>query len=102
LFNLTLLYHVWPDFYQRFSSASETHVSRILELFFLSTVSTPTQPASVVDVVPNVMPFLKDYVEDKDLSYFLTTVFKEYPYSKDSFAHQLTNGFIGLRKVGLP
>ncbi len=102
VFNLALLYHVWPDFYQRFSSASEIHIRGILDNFF--PVETPAQakPESAGTVNSNFLPLLKDYAEDQDLLYFLKTVFNEYQRSKNTFVYEVINGISGLRKVGLP
>jgi hypothetical protein len=102
VFNLALLYHVWPDFYQRFSSASEAHIRGILDNFF--PVETPAQAKleSASAVNANLLPLLKDYAEDQDLLYFLKTVFSEYQRSKNAFVHEVINGISGLRKVGLP
>jgi len=102
LFNLALLYHVWPDFYQRFSSASEGHVRGVLEHFFPSPTSVPSQPAVTFTPTPESLPLLKDYADNNDLSYFMTTVFKDYSNSRNPFIHEIINGFIGLREVGLP
>ena len=101
LFNLALLYHVWPDFYQRFSSTSEEHVRSILDYFFPAASPDSSQSAAIVSAAPD-LPLLKDYAEDKDLSYFLKTVFSVYPNSKSPFIYQVIHGFVGLRMVGLP
>ncbi len=102
VFNLALLYHVWPDFYQRFSSASDEHVRRILEHFF--PVETPSLPQTLLveKNVPVALPLLKDYAEDQDLFYFIKTVFSGYPNSKEPFVREIINGIRGLRRVGLP
>jgi hypothetical protein len=102
IFNLALLYHVWPDFYQRFSSASDEHVRGILDRFFPVETSALPRTLPVEKNAPDAMPLLKDYAEDQDLFYFLKTVFSGYPNSKNSFIHELINGVRGLRRVGLP
>jgi hypothetical protein len=102
IFNLALLYHVWPDFYQRFSSASDAHVRRILEYFF--PVETPSLPQTLLAEknVLAALPLLKDYAEDQDLFYFIKTVFSGYQNSKEPFVREIINGIRGLRRVGLP
>ncbi len=102
VFNLALLYHVWPDFYQRFSSASDEHVRRILEHFFPVETSSLPQTSLAKKNVPVALPMLKDYAEDQDLFYFIKTVFSGYPNSKEPFVREIINGIRGLRKVGLP
>jgi hypothetical protein len=102
VFNLALLYHVWPDFYQRFSSTSDEHVRGILDHFFLTAIPAPSQPPVAGTAMPSALPLLKDYAEDQDLSYFLRTVFSAYPKSKDPFVDEIIHGFTGLRMVGLP
>jgi hypothetical protein len=102
VFNLALLYHAWPDFYQRFSSASDEHIRGILDHFFPIQSPTPSQPGEPAPNASSAFFLLKDETEDRDLFYFLKTVFSNYPKSKDSFVRELINGIRGLRKVGLP
>jgi hypothetical protein len=102
VFNLALLYHVWPDFYQRFSSASDEHIRGILDHFFPTQTPTSSQSGEPAPGAPSALFLLKDETEDRDLFYFLKTVFSNYSKSKDSFVRELINGIRGLRKVGLP
>jgi hypothetical protein len=104
VFYLALLYHVWPDFYQRFSSSSETHIRSILDNFFL-----PETSAQVAVELPpltktNLLPLSKDYAEDQDLAYYMKTVFSGYgdQRRKNIFVDEIISGISGLRKTGLP
>jgi len=105
VFYLALLYHAWPDFYQRFSSSSETHIRSILDNFF-HPETTPAQTASEPLLLnkTNPLPLLKDYAEDQDLTYYVTTVFKGYgdQYRRNIFVDEIISGISGLRKTGLP
>jgi hypothetical protein len=101
VFNLALLYHAWPGFYQRFSSDSEAHIRGILDNFF-PPETAGQKDASAHAASANLLPLLKDYVEDQDLAYFLKTAFNEYPRSRNSFVVQLVDGIRGLRETGLP
>jgi len=104
IFYLALLYHVWPDFYQRFSSSSETHIRSILDNFF-----QPETPAQTASEPPhpnktNLLPLLKDYAEDQDLGYYMKTVFSRYEdqRGRNIFVDEIISGISGLRKTGLP
>jgi hypothetical protein len=102
VFNLALLYHTWPDFYQRFSSASETHICGILDNFFSGEKSEQMQGGPVNTTSRNTLPLLKDYAENQDLTYFLKTVFDEYQTRKAAYVDEIINGIRGLRMTGLP
>jgi hypothetical protein len=99
VFSLALLYHAWPEFYQRFSSASEVHIRGVLDNFFPpEALQQSKEPAAGA----SLLPLVKDYAEDSDLSYFIKTAFGEYPRSRNSFILQLIDGIGGLRETGLP
>jgi len=104
VFYLALLYHAWPDFYQRLSSSSEAHIRSILDNFFQS--ETPVQAASEPPLPnkTNLLPLLKDYAEDQDLVYYIKTVFSDYgdQRKKNIFVDEIISGISGLRKIGLP
>ena len=101
VFSLALLYHAWPDFYQRFSSASEAHIRGILDNFFHAENGTRK---NAEDEKPNILPLLKDYATEEDLIYFLKTVFELSKYQDEPFAFvdEIINGIRGLRMTGLP
>jgi hypothetical protein len=99
LFSLSLLYHAWPSFYQRLSSSSEAHICGILDNFFPSENS---QPGGDAAQSRDLLPLLKDYTADEDLTYFLKTVFAEYPRAKAALVDEIVNGMRGLRMTGLP
>ncbi len=90
------------DFYQRFSSSSDIHIRGILDNFFPAEKPEweKDEPASTVSA--NLLPLLKDYAEDQDLSYFLKTVFSEYQHSKTAYVYEIIDGIRGLRMTGLP
>jgi hypothetical protein len=101
-FNLILLYHVWPAFYQRFSSDAETHIRGVLDSFFPVENAAPGKETSVKPGGSIALPLLKEYIEDQDLSYFIKIAFSEYPRARSPFVTQLIDGMSGLREIGLP
>jgi len=102
VFYLALLYHVWPDFYQRFSSSSEMHIRSILDNFFPPEKLAQADSERGLVVKNNLLPLLKDYAEDQDLAYYLKTVFSGYQRKKNIFVDEIISGIGGLRKTGLP
>lgn len=96
---LCLLYHTWPDFYQRLSSASGEHVRRILGNFFQRDGNDPAAAAlSKVNI-----PLQKGFLQDSELIYFIQTVFSGVvSESPDRYIRDIVNGMNGLREGGLP
>ena len=96
---LSMLYHSWPDFYQRLSSASKEHIKGILENFFQKDPKKPVEARA-----KNVnIPMDEKFLQDKELVYFLQTVFAGYnSNSSERYVIDIVNGLGGLRKGGLP
>lgn len=96
---LCLLYHTWPDFYQRLSSASGEHVRRILGNFFQR---DGKDSAAAVLSKANI-PLQKGFLQDSELIYFIQTAFpnvvSEFP---EKHIRDIVNGMEGLREGGLP
>lgn len=100
---LTLLYHTWPDFYQRLSSASRNHICAVLDNFFPKESLESIQSGSSGKRLEEIVTLDKKYAEDRDLFHFLTMTFKDYASSqKLVFVDELIDGMIGLRLIGLP
>jgi hypothetical protein len=95
VFLLSLLYHAWPDFYQRLSSASVDHVGGILANFFKS----PNVEMHWGEYTP--LPLDKKFTEDQDLIYFLKTAFPGNTVDTN-VVHEIRRAMDGLRQVGLP
>ncbi len=103
VFHLTLLYHTWPDFYQRLSSTSNDHVCRILDNFFPTDNNSQTEAKlGFTKAARDVILLDEKYAKDPDLSLFLKTAFNDYKDSKNNFVDELINGMMGLRLTGLP
>jgi len=85
-FVLILLYHSWPDFYERMVSENTVHIEGILSNFVSS---EPTIQIS------------KKYLDDKDLMYYLRMAL-----IKNQDTHEVVGRMLpvlkGLRAVGLP
>ncbi len=96
---LSMLYHSWPDFYQRLSSASKEHIKGILENFFLRDPKKPIEARA-----KNVnIPLDEKFLQDRELVYFLQTVFAGYnSNSSERYVIDIVNGLSGFRKGGLP
>ena len=99
VFSLTLLYHTWPGFYQRISSASNAHICGILDNFFPA--ENGGQP-NVSKPISSAIPLGMEYLDDQDLSHFLRMAFRGYRSSKTTFVDEIINGIMGLRLTGLP
>lgn len=98
VFLLSLLYHTWPDFYQRLSSASAGHVSGILANFFVSLDSENVKMPRE-EYVP--LPLDKKFTEDQDLAYFLKKAFLGDTIDA-GLMREIGRAMDGLRQVGLP
>ncbi|MBI5823823.1 MAG: hypothetical protein HZB18_07325 [Chloroflexi bacterium] len=96
---LSMLYHSWPDFYQRLSSASKEHIKGILENFFQRDPKKPVEARA-----KNVnIPLDEKFLQDRELVYFLQTVFAGYnSNSSERYVIDIVNGLKGLREGGLP
>lgn len=94
--SLCLLYHTWPDFYQRLSSASEEHVCRILDNFFL-------EDAQTFNSLNKNIPMREVFLKDSELTYFIRAVFSGIrSESSVKYLRDIVNGLSGLREGGLP
>ncbi len=104
VFHLTLLYHTWPDFYQRLSSTSKDHICAILDNFFpKEEISEAVKSTESKRLISEVITLDKKYAEDHDLFHFLRMTFKDYKSSKNlMFVEELIDGMTGLRLTGLP
>lgn len=92
--SLTLLYHTWPNFYQRLSSASEEHVSGILNHFFENNASLWK---------PGKIPLSDTFTKDEELNYFIRSAFMEFvTENKQLFIRELLVAMKELRQLGLP
>lgn len=100
VFYLTVLYHTWPGFYQRLSSASKDHICGILDNFF--PIENESSTADKRAYFNGVILLDGEYAEDRDLSHFLKAAFKGYRDSKNPFVDEIINGIVGLRLTGLP
>ncbi len=98
IFLLSLLYHTWPEFYERLSSPSLRHVGGILANFFKNRRSDD-QGWQWGDHVP--LPLDSKFVEDQDLIYFLQVGFPSYRDCTDA-AREIHRAVNGLRQIGLP
>lgn len=98
IFLLCLLYHSWPDFYERLSSSSIQHVGRILANFFQKKKSQDNS-ARWGEYVP--LPLDKKFIENQDLTYFLQTAFPTNILGTE-VAGEIHRAMDGLRQIGLP
>lgn len=98
IFLLCLLYHSWPDFYERLSSSSIQHVGRILANFF-QTKNPENGNMSWGRYVP--LPLDKKFTENQDLIYFLQTAFPNNNLGAE-VAGEIHRALEGLRQIGLP
>lgn len=98
VFLLCLLYHSWPDFYERLSSSSPQHIGRILANFFQK---KNFQDESVRWGEYAPLPLDKKFAENQDLIYFLQTAFPD--NSPDAeVVGEIHQAMAGLRQIGLP
>lgn len=96
---LSMLYHTWPDFYQRLSSSSQGHIKGILDNFFQKELlKTESQKPVRLNI-----PLDERFLHDKELVYFIQTAFAGYnTASSEKFVIDIVNGLQGLREGGLP
>jgi hypothetical protein len=96
---LTMLYHTWPDFYQRLTSASKDHIQGILDNFFQK--ETPKNEAQKFKRLN--IPLDEKYLRDRELVYFIQTAFAGYnSASSEKYVIDIMYGLRGLREGGLP
>jgi hypothetical protein len=98
IFLMSLLYHAWPEFYERLSSPSLRHVGEILANFF-KTHQAEDPEWKWGDYVPS--PLDPKFTEDPDLKYFLQIAFPNYRNCSDA-AREVHRAVNGLRQIGLP
>jgi hypothetical protein len=96
IFLLSLLYHTWPEFYERLSSPSLKHVGGILANFFRD---SKNQEAGWGEYMP--LPLDPDYKNNPDLNYFLQIAFPTYATDTE-VAKEIHRAVNGLRRIGLP
>ena len=105
IFALILLYHSWPDFYERLSSDSNQHIGGILMNFIgLRTeyqIQQPDQPWLSWDNFM-LIPLHKRYTENSDLIYFLREAFLNNQVEPVEITQNLKLAIMGLRQIGLP
>lgn len=94
IFLLCLLYHSWPDFYERLSSSSIQHVGRVLANFF-------PEDDSMHWGEYTALPLDKKFTDNQDLIYFLQTAFPTNGRDTE-VAGEIHRALEGLRQIGLP
>ncbi len=92
IFNLILLYHSWPDFYERLSSDSLQHIQRVLANF------GPIPQVEKGDAIP-LSPEIKG---DTELKHFLRHNFLASITQQTSKIEDIRRALRELRMVGLP
>ena len=91
VFALVLLYHGWPEFYERLSFTSDEHIRGILSNFLPEKNSDET------------MPLNKNITEDQELIYFLRRVLlNDDAIITEGKIDEIMCGIDGLRRTGLP
>ncbi|MFZ5877880.1 MAG: KAP family P-loop NTPase fold protein [Chloroflexota bacterium] len=98
VFLLCLLYHSWPDFYERLSSSSSQHIGRILANFFQKK-NFQDESVRWGEYMP--LPLDKKFAENQDLIYFLQTAFPNNS-SGEEVVGEIHQAMAGLRQIGLP
>ncbi|MDP1544586.1 MAG: P-loop NTPase fold protein [Anaerolineales bacterium] len=97
---LSMLYHTWPDFYQRLSSASHEHIRGMLDNFFQHE-SADTAKAS--DSQKKKIPLDESFLRDQELVYFIRSAFSGYNVDpSEGYVIDIVDGLAGLREGGLP
>jgi hypothetical protein len=95
---MSLLYHAWPEFYERLSSPSLRHVGGILANFFKNR-QTEDMGWQWGDYSP--LPLDAKFVGDPDLIYFMQIAFPDHRDCVDA-AKEIHRAVNGLRQIGLP
>lgn len=97
VFLLSLLYHSWPDFYERLSSNSDEHIGRLLANFFK--VKTTDGP-KWGEYYP--LPLDGKFSDEQDLILFLQTAFPDAMKHPTDVVLDIQLAISALRRVGLP
>jgi len=96
---LSLLYHTWPNFYQRLSSGSKKHIRGMLDNFFEVEIDSSEKS----DKKEKNIPLHETFLQDKELVYFIQTIFSGYNVAtSEKYITEIINGLEGLREGGLP
>lgn len=99
VFLLSLLYHTWPDFYERLSSSSIEHIGKILANFFKN-INTQEMGWQWGSYSP--APLDKKFADDQDLIQFLHTAFPDAKKWPEQEVITIQRAITALRQVGLP
>ena len=96
VFVLILLYHTWPEFYQRISSFDENHIARILANFFKEQEDAWGKY--------QVLPIAPKFTSDQELTYFLQQSFPGYVREENipNLIQEIRYAIEGLKRTGLP
>jgi len=97
VFLMSLLYHTWPDFYERLSSSSLKHIGGILANFYGKDQPDGTKKWGDF----NALSLGGDFAGDKDIIYFLQTAFPRYDADAE-IVSEIKRALDGLRQIGLP
>jgi hypothetical protein len=93
--SLVLLYHTWPAFYQRLTSASEEHIRGIFNHFFETVRASSGQRIQI--------PLAEKFSKDEELVYFIRTAFADYRNGKaEDLLDEILVAVKELRQIGLP
>jgi hypothetical protein len=94
IFLMILLYHTWPEFYERLSSPSLAHVGGVLANFFKE-----ENGKCWGEYAP--LPLVSSFAGDLDLLHFLQIAFPDYREGSQ-VAQEIYRAVNGLREIGLP
>ncbi len=95
LFAMILLYHTWPEFYERLSSPNREHIAGILAHFFKDKTKEKWDDFHPISLN-------KKFTNDPELIYFLRHVFPHYTTNASEILRIIKNICNALRDVGLP
>jgi hypothetical protein len=105
IFALILLYHSWPDFYERLSSDSNEHIGGILMNFAEKSTELQNQETRQTSFAWENFPLIplhKKYTENSDLTYFLREAFLDVDTDASETVRNLKFAITALRQIGLP
>jgi hypothetical protein len=97
VFLISLLYHTWPDFYERLASNSDEHIGRLLANFFKVTTSDGSKWGEY-----HPLPLDGKFSEEQDLILFLQTAFPNATKYSHDVVRDIRRAMLALRQVGLP
>jgi len=97
VFLMSLLYHTWPDFYERLSSSSLKHVGGVLANFYGKDQPDGTKKWGDF----NALSLGGGFAGDKDIIYCLQTAFPGCD-GDAGIANEIKRALDGLRQIGLP